>query len=66
MSFTTALCEPALESRALFLDASTRALARELIMIDAPDYAAVIIGSTIKRAELWMLQRNVCGAGVCW
>jgi hypothetical protein len=53
VSLTTALCEPALESRALFLDArsheGTRALARELLMMDAPDYPAVIRGSAIKR-----------------
>lgn len=68
VSFTTALREPAFASRAMFLDAgsregvrdSTRALAREILMMDAADYAAAFKGSAIKRAKLWMLKRNAC------
>ena len=49
-------------ARDLFRDASsregTRALAREILMMDAADYAASFKGSAIKRAKLWMLQRN--------
>ncbi len=64
VSFTTELREPALASREMFLDAGsregTRALARELLMMDAAAYAAAFKGSAIKRAKLWMLQRNAC------
>ncbi|MDQ8173691.1 MAG: hypothetical protein P3B76_13510 [Gemmatimonadota bacterium] len=64
MTFTTALREPAFASREMFLDAGsregTRALAREILMMDAADYAAAFKGSAIKRAKLWMLQRNAC------
>ncbi len=51
-------------ARAMFRDASsragTRALAREILMMKPSDYAAVFRGSAIKRAKLWMLQRNAC------
>ena len=64
VSFTTALREEAFRPRDLFLDAGsrdgTRALAREIVMMDAADYAAAFKGSAIKRAKLWMLQRNAC------
>ena len=64
VSFTTALREPAFASRERFLDAGsrdgTRALAREILMMDAADYAAAFKGSAIKRAKLWMLKRNAC------
>ena len=35
-------------------------MAREILMMDAADYAAAFKGSAIKRAKLWMLQRNAC------
>ena len=38
----------------------TRALAREILMMEPADYAAAFKGSAIKRAKLWMLQRNAC------
>jgi epoxyqueuosine reductase len=38
----------------------TRALARSICMMDAAEYAAAFKGSAIKRAKLWMLQRNAC------
>ncbi len=64
VSFTSELREPAFASRELFLDAGsrerTRALAREILMMDAADYAAAFKGSSIKRAKLWMLKRNAC------
>jgi len=64
VSFTTALREEAFASREIFLDAGsrdgTRALAREILMMDATDYAAAFKGSAIKRAKLWMLKRNAC------
>lgn len=64
VSFTTTLREPAFEARAMFHGAGsregTRALAREILMMDAADYAAAFKGSAIKRAKLWMLQRNAC------
>ncbi len=51
-------------ARDLFRDASsregTRALAREILMMQPTDYAASFKGSAIKRAKLWMLQRNAC------
>jgi len=50
--------------RALFDDThdrdGTRALAREILMMTPLDYAAAFRGSAIKRAKLWMLQRNAC------
>lgn len=64
VSFTTALREPAFAPREMFLDAGsregTRALAREILMMDAADYAAAFKGSATKRAKLWMLKRNAC------
>ena len=38
----------------------TRALTREMLMMEPADYAAAFKGSAIKRAKLWMLQRNAC------
>ena len=64
VSFTTALREEAFRPRALFRNADsrdgTRALAREILMMDAADYAAAFKDSAIKRAKLWMLKRNAC------
>jgi len=51
-------------ARALFREANsregTRALAREILIMAPADYAAAFKGSAIKRAKLWMLQRNAC------
>ena len=64
VSFTAERREDAFAARAMFLDAGsrdgTRALAREIFMMDAADYAASSKGSAIKRAKLWMLKRNAC------
>ena len=64
MSFTTVVREPAFAARDLFIDAGsrdgTRALAREILMMEPADYAAAFKGSAMKRAELCMLQRNAC------
>ena len=64
VSFTTALREAAFAPRTMFLNAGshdgTRALAREILMMDAAAYAAAFKDSAIKRAKLWMLQRNAC------
>jgi epoxyqueuosine reductase len=64
VSFATELREPAFASREMLLDAGsrdgTRALAREILMMEAADYAAAFKGSAIKRAKLWMLKRNAC------
>jgi epoxyqueuosine reductase len=64
VSFTTTLREPAFAARAMFHDAGsregTRALAREILMMEPADYAAAFKGSAIKRAKLWMLKRNAC------
>jgi len=50
--------------RAMFAEShdreGTRALAREVLMMGPADYAAAFKGSAIKRAKLWMLQRNAC------
>ena len=55
---------PAFAPRDLLADADgstgTRALARELLMMRPADYAAAFKGSAMKRAKLWMLQRNAC------
>lgn len=40
--------------------AEVRALAREILMMGPSEYAAAFRGSAIKRAKLWMLQRNAC------
>ncbi len=64
VSFTTTLREAAFGAREIVHDAGTRdgtrALARELLMMEPADYAAAFRGSAIKRAKLWMLQRNAC------
>ena len=64
MSFASEVREEAFRPREMFLDAGsregTRALAREILMMDAADYAAAFKGSAIKRAKLWMLKRNAC------
>jgi epoxyqueuosine reductase len=55
---------PEFAPREIFADthdpAGTRALAREILMMSPPDYAAAFRGSAMKRAKLWMLQRNAC------
>ena len=58
MSFTTALREPTFAARAIFEENDTRALARELLMMEPDDYAATFRRSAIKRAKLFMLKRN--------
>ena len=64
VSFASDLREPAFASRKMFLNAGsrdgTRARAREILMMDAADYAAAFKGSAIKWAKLWMLTRNAC------
>ena len=58
------MTEPAFAARALLLDGrsreGTRALAREILTMEPADYAAAFKGIAIKRAKLWMLQRNAC------
>ena len=44
----------------MFVDKDARTLAREILAMDQADYAAAFKGSAIKRAKLWMLQRNAC------
>jgi len=55
---------PEFMPRELFTEAhdreGTRVLARALLMMSPADYAAAFKGSAIKRAKLWMLQRNAC------
>ena len=55
---------PAFAARTLFADMhdreGTRALARTILMMSPADYADAFRGSAIKRAKLWMLQRNAC------
>jgi len=64
VTFASELREPAFASRAMFLDGGaqdgTRALAREILMMEPDDYAAAFKGSAVKRAKLWMLKRNAC------
>ncbi len=64
VSFTTELREAAFRPRAMFLDGGsrdgTRALAREILMMDAADYAAAFTDSALKRAKLWIFKRNAC------
>jgi epoxyqueuosine reductase len=55
---------PEFAPRAMFADShdreGTRALAREILMMGPTEYAAAFRGSAMKRAKLWMLQRNAC------
>jgi epoxyqueuosine reductase len=64
VSFASELREEAFRPRELLRGAGsrdgTRALAREILMMEPHDYAAAFKGSAIKRAKLWMLQRNAC------
>ncbi len=64
MKFTTELREPAFAPRDLFAERAsrddTRALAREILMMEPVDDANAFKGSAIKRAKLWMLTRNAC------
>jgi epoxyqueuosine reductase len=64
VSFAAELREPAFAARAMFNESAShdgaRALAREILMMEPHDYAAAFKGSAIKRAKLWMLQRNAC------
>ena len=50
----------AFRARPFFDDGDPRALARSILMMDADDYRTTFRGSAIKRAKLWMLQRNAC------
>jgi len=45
-------------ARATFLEKDARTLAREILAMDQAEYAAAFKGSAMKRAKLWMLQRN--------
>ncbi|WP_373060711.1 tRNA epoxyqueuosine(34) reductase QueG [Gemmatimonas sp.] len=47
-------------ARAIFVDKDARTLAREILAMDQAEYAAAFKGSAMKRAKLWMLQRNAC------
>ena len=65
MTFSQALPEESpFAARAMLRDTETRdgtrALAREILMMEPADYAAMFKGSAIKRAKLWMLKRNAC------
>ena len=64
MSFAQELRVDEFRARELFVDRDsheeTRALAREVLMMESADYAAAFKGSAIKRAKLWMLKRNAC------
>jgi epoxyqueuosine reductase len=66
VKFARAATFPEFAPRELFAEShdreGTRALARSICMMDAADYAAAFKGSAIKRAKLWMLQRNACVA----
>ncbi|MEP6781450.1 MAG: tRNA epoxyqueuosine(34) reductase QueG, partial [Gemmatimonadaceae bacterium] len=47
-------------ARAMFVGKDARTFAREILAMEPADYAAAFKGSAIKRAKLWMLQRNAC------
>ncbi len=55
---------PAFSPRALFVESNDRSgartLAHALLAMSPTDYAAAFKGSAMKRAKLWMLQRNAC------
>ncbi len=48
------------EPRAFFSEREPRALALSILMMDATAYQNVFRRSAVKRAKLWMLQRNAC------
>lgn len=54
----------AFAARAMFVDAGsrngTRALSREILMMEPTEYAVAFKGSAINRAKSWMLERNAC------
>lgn len=58
--FAESLQEPAFATRALFVGATARELALEILRMSPTDYANAFRRSPIKRAKLWMLQRNAC------
>ena len=64
VSFASALSVDEFRPRELLVGSnsreSTRALAREILMMESDDYTAAFKGSAIKRAKLWMLKRNAC------
>ncbi len=45
-------------ARPLFEEDDPRSMARAVLMMDAADYRETFRGSAMKRAKLWMLQRN--------
>ena len=45
-------------ARAMFVDKDARSLAREILAMGQAEYATAFKGSAMKRAKLWMLQRN--------
>ncbi|BAH39910.1 MAG TPA: tRNA epoxyqueuosine(34) reductase QueG [Gemmatimonas aurantiaca] len=46
------------QTRPFLSDSDPRAMARSVLMMDAADYRETFRGSAMKRAKLWMLQRN--------
>jgi epoxyqueuosine reductase len=58
--FAESLQEPAFATRAVFAGATARELALEILRMSPTDYANAFRRSPVKRAKLWMLQRNAC------
>ncbi len=64
MTFAQELAEGSpFAAREFIAGNDARTLSREMLAMDQADYAAAFKGSAMKRAKLWMLQRN---AAVVW
>jgi len=50
----------AFAAREFIAGKDARTVAREILAMEPADYAAAFKGSAMKRAKLWMLQRNAC------
>jgi len=50
----------AFSAREFIAGKDARTVAREILAMDQAEYAAAFKGSAMKRAKLWMLQRNAC------
>ncbi|MEP7382024.1 MAG: tRNA epoxyqueuosine(34) reductase QueG, partial [Gemmatimonadota bacterium] len=58
VKFSRPLMTPEFTPRPPTAETDARLLARSILTMDATEYARAFKGSAIKRAKLWMLQRN--------
>ncbi len=53
-------------ARAMFVEKDARTLAREILVLGQAEYVTAFKGSAMKRAKLWMLQRNAFTVSMLW